>query len=67
MAKIEFEIGDVVSFLDNRGDERQGKIVGSEVVTDPRRQVGPHFIVETLDLEVIDIPAGQVVGILTPA
>ena len=67
MAKIEFEIGDVVSFTDNWNMTREGRIVGTELVTDPRRQVGPHFIVETRERDVLDVHVCQVVGILTPA
>ena len=57
-----FSIGDKVTFVDHERSTREGRIVGREIVTDPRRGSGIHFTVATADRDVIDVPADRIGG-----
>lgn len=56
-------IGDRVRFKDFREVIREGKVVGHEVVEDPRRQRGEHFLIATPDMEAVDVHASRVIAV----
>ena len=57
-----FSIGDRVTFVDHQRSTREGRIVGREIVSDPRRGNGIHFVVATADKDVLDVPADRIGG-----
>ena len=58
-----FEIGDRVLFVDHDKATREGRIVGKEFVTDPRRApIGERFTVATADKDVCEVPANRIGG-----
>ncbi len=58
--KSTIQIGDQVTFKDYGNTTREGRIVGREFVEDPRRTPGEHFVIATLDFDVIDIHRGRI-------
>ena len=60
--EMTFQIGDRVTFVDHKKSTREGRIVGREIVDDPRRGPGIHFVVATADKDVLDVPADRIGG-----
>lgn len=59
--KTTYDIGDRVTVA-HRGEQLTGRVVGVEDVTDFRRGVGLHLVIQTEDYRVVDVPASAVVA-----
>lgn len=58
-----FEIGETVTFK-HGGTTQEGRVRGVELVHDPRKRIGWHFIIETSDYEIHDVHQDDIGGVV---
>lgn len=60
---MRFDIGSEVTFL-HRGTTQTGRIVGVELVSEPRRRCGWHYVIRTSEGEWLCVHESQIGGVV---